>query len=270
MPPTDLARLSEALGVVEIEIKELRVDDIRAYGSAWSARVANVERKNLRLDGMVLPLEAGYKIVLNSNRPSRVRFSWAHELGHIILQSGGLTGPRAGRAVRSYKETEDLCDRIAAEILMPKEQFREHMERSHGTLAAVPTLAQIFDASILSTAIRYTDLLTMPAVLSVWKTEADQLKFGWRHANGHCRPYSFGIPKGTRARETGREGPYMAHQTTDVVRTEETLLVSRRSRDGERHNWVRFPTESMGFGSYQNRFVLSLSYVEVPGKRKEN
>ena len=46
--------------------------------------------------------------------------------------------------------------------------------------------------------------------------------------------------------------------------------MTRKSREGEINRWQRFPTESMGIGSYQNRYVLSLSYVDVPYAGKAN
>ena len=122
-PPTDLEKLGEQLGVVEVEPRELSVD------------------------GMVLPKGSGYKIVLNSKKPDRFRFSWAHELGHIIDQSGLLARPQFRSAPRSPKDTEKLCDKIAAEILMPREEFKEYMDRSEETLAAVHKLASVFDTS---------------------------------------------------------------------------------------------------------------------------
>ena len=220
---------------------------------------------------MVLPKGSGYKVILNSNSIAvRARFSWAHELGHIILQSGSLARPQFRGARPSHKEVEALCDKIAAEILMPEELFLHHMSQQENSLAAVPKLSQVFDSSILSTAIRFTDLLPMPTVLSVWKADSNQLKFSWPHANARCRPYRYGIPKGTRAEETGWTGPHMAFRSAEVVRSEEPLLMTRRSREGESHKWQSFPTESMGVGSYENRYVLSLSYVDVPGTGKVN
>lgn len=244
-PPTDLAKLSESLGVVE------------------------VERKEMRVEGMVLPKGPGFKVILNSKSIAvRARFSWAHELGHIIDQSGLLAKPQFRSAPLSHKKTEELCDKIAAEILMPREEFKEYMDRSEETLAAVHKLASVFDTSILSTAIRYTDLLEVPAVLSVWKVMSNGLTFSWPHRNDLCRSWRFDIPKGRRAKGTGWRGPHMALESSGVVSSEEPFLVTRRSRGGEVHRWQRFPTESMGIGSYENRYVLSLSYVEVPGAGK--
>ena len=245
-PPTDLARFGEALGVVEVEWKELNVD------------------------GMVLPKGSGYKIVLNSKKAARARFSWAHELGHIVFQSGSLARPQFRSAQRSHKQIERLCDMIASEVLMPREQFSEHMNQLDFTLAAVPKLAQVFDTSIVSTAIRYTDLLPFPAVLSVWKSESGGLTYSWSHDNGNCRPFRFNVPKGTRVKEGQTSGPNVAFRTADVVRTEESLQMSHRSRGSENHKQGKFPTDSMGIGSYQNRYVLSLSYVSVPSAEKAN
>ena len=82
-PPTDLAKFGESLGVVE------------------------VERKELKVDGMVLPKGAGYKIILHSKKAAvRSRFSWAHEIGHIIVQSGSLAKPQSRGAPLSHKHLE--------------------------------------------------------------------------------------------------------------------------------------------------------------------
>ncbi len=236
-PPTDLAKFGEALGVVE------------------------VERKELKVDGMVLPKGSGYKVILNSNKAARSRFSWAHELGHIIVQSGSLAKPQFRGAPPSHKQLERLCDKIAAEILMPEEQLRQHMKHLGFYLAAIPKIARVFDSSIESTAIRFTDFLPFPAVLSKWSANLDQLTHSWSHANGRCRPYRYGLPKGNKAKDVGESGPLQAFSSSDVVRTEEPLMRSQNSLGGEKYRWMKFPTESLAIGQQEYRYVLSLSHV---------
>ena len=111
-PPTDLRKLGEHLGVVEVEWKDIDVD------------------------GMVIPKTRGYKIILNSNR-TRSRFSWAHELGHVIIQTGSLDGPQFRGHLAGHKDTERMCDRLAAEILMPEELFRQQMDKKHLLMCAL-------------------------------------------------------------------------------------------------------------------------------------
>ena len=63
----------------------------------------------------------------------------AHEIG----QRGSLAKPQSRGAPLSHKEENATA---AAEILMPEEQFREHMDQHLG-LAAVQSLASIFESS---------------------------------------------------------------------------------------------------------------------------
>ena len=128
-------------------------------------------------------------------------------------------------------------------------------------MAAVPKLARVFDSSIESTAIRLTDFLPFPAVLSKWSANSDQLTHSWSHANGRCRPYRYGMPKGNKAKDVGESGPIRAFKSSDVVRTEEPLMRSQNSLVGERYRWMTFPTESLAIGPQENSSVLSLSYV---------
>ena len=236
-PPTDLAKFGEFLGVVE------------------------VERKELKVDGMVLPKGSGYKVILNSSKAARSRFSWAHELGHIIVQSGSLAKPQFRGAPPSHKQLERLCDKIAAEVLMPEEQFRQHMKSLGSNLSTIPRLARVFDSSIESTAIRFTDFLPFPAVLSKWSVNSNQPIHSWLHANNRCRPIRYGLPKGIRAKDVSESGPLQALKSSGVVRTEEYLMCTQRSVGGERQRWMKFPTDSLGIGPY----VLSLHYVEETG-----
>ena len=244
-PPVDLHELGGQLGVVEVEWKELTVD------------------------GMVLPKADGYKIILNPNR-ARSRFSWAHELGHVIIQSGELASPQFRGRSASQKEIENLCDKLAAEILMPRDAFRHSMEEVGCRISSIPRLARTFDTSVQSTAIRFVEFLDTPAVLTVWKPSSNdplRLQRAWSFQNQVCRPYRYGIPKGDRAKNVEVNGPYLALSRSGPVSTVEALFVTSRRRGAETNKWARFPSESMAIGSGQYRYVLSLSYVGENGRQ---
>ena len=245
-PPTDLAKFGESLGVVE------------------------VERKELKVDGMVLPKGSGYKVILNSNRAAKSSFSLAHELAHIIIQSGALAKAQFRGATRSHKQLENLCDKIAAEILMPEEQFRDHMDRLGLELSNVPNLKRIFDTSFESTAIRFADFLPFPAVLSKWSMVSGQLTHNWSRSNGRCRPYRYGMPRGNKAKDMGEFGPQRALKSSSVVQSEEPLMRSQSSSRGERYRWMKFPTESLAIGPQEYRYVLALSRIDNAGHDTAN
>lgn len=88
--------------------------------------------------------------------PQRRRFTIAHELGHIIVDSAGPRGPQFG------EELERLCDMFATEILMPKREFLGLASKSIA-IEEIFRLARLFETSLTSTAIRYAELLPVSA-----------------------------------------------------------------------------------------------------------
>src|SRR5262249_6300221 len=75
-------------------------------------------------------------------------------LGHAIFERTGPRCPRRGAAV------EQLCDKIAAEILMPTKPFRAALGASVDVTTALE-LSERFETSIHATAIRiarFTDV----------------------------------------------------------------------------------------------------------------
>ena len=245
-PPTNLAKFGEALGVAEVEWKDMNVD------------------------GMVLPKGSGYKIILNAKKAARSRFSWAHELGHIIVQSRSLAKPQFRGGPPSHKQLERLCDKIAAEILMPEEQFSQYMQRLGFELSSVPKLKQVFDSSFESTAIRFADFLPHPAVLSKWSNVSGQLTHSWSRSNSRCKPYRYEMPKGNKAKDMSEFGPQRAFKSSSIVQTEEPLMRSQNSSNGERYKWMKFPTESLAIGPKDNRYVLSLSRIDKSDQGSTN
>jgi hypothetical protein len=252
------------LEALETTIAGLTVSDLPTdvEGIARQLGISQVLRRPISMDAMLVPTRGGYTAVLKESHSTlRQRFSLAHEAAHTILHK------RAESEVefrwRVDKE-EARCNELAAQILMPKHLFTQMMNKLGSSVASVPKLASSFQVSTESAAIRLTDFLPFPAVLSKWKPDSRQplvLTHGWSRANEQCRPYRFGLPRGNKARRVRTEGPNLAFQSAGVVRTEEPLFVTRRSKSGDDCKWATFPTESMAFGSGEYRYVLSLSHV---------
>ena len=152
--------------------------DLRALSYRWG--VTSVEERDIESDAMLLPDGSGYSIVLKrAHIPSqgrRQRFSLAHELGHLLSQKFQEPGLR-GNARLQIKhrnhdytnEEEILCNRIAAEILMPRLVFQEDAWMEGWSLRSLRTLSPKYDTSLVATAKRMVELMPEPCLLSIWK-----------------------------------------------------------------------------------------------------
>lgn len=88
-------------------------------------------------------------IVLNGADPVEARiFSLFHELGHLILRSGGIC------SVYSDNRVERSCNRFAAEFLIPKAVMYNLGE----PLSRIPELARFLKVSQSAVAVRMRDL----------------------------------------------------------------------------------------------------------------
>jgi hypothetical protein len=138
-PPTDLEAIRPRLNITQF-----CAEDIAGSGE-------------LQRDG------DGFKVVYSSSlSPTRRRFTIAHEMAHAIFESTGPNCPRNG------VELERLCDKIAAEVLMPRRVFLDQLEREF-SVKRVMELSQLFRASVSATAIRCAELRKV----SVFGVEGD-------------------------------------------------------------------------------------------------
>jgi uncharacterized protein DUF955 len=101
------------------------------------------------------------------------RFTVAHELGHfeiaahhgVIFSGAALHVSESGFTSHLWYEQE--ADHFAAELLMPSDLFRNEIRGAGIGLPAIKQLAETFDTSITSTAIRYAQLTPDPVVIVV-------------------------------------------------------------------------------------------------------
>ncbi len=133
-PPTDL----------EVLAHRVDVTDIRQDG----AMLVPGELRKLR-DGLVV-------FLLPNLTKTRRRFTLAHELGHAFFE-------RTGRRPPPSRELEQLCDKFAAEFLMPRRMFVSFAGQ-HPDLPRVHELCQRFETGLLSTLGRVSDIYRYRAI----------------------------------------------------------------------------------------------------------
>jgi Zn-dependent peptidase ImmA (M78 family) len=165
--------------------------DIALLATTWG--VTETEQRPIASEAMLLPNADGYKVILKSaNTPgemTRQRFSFAHELGHLLLhkagydRSGDLQGKH--RKSRIKNQEERLCDQIAAEILMPRYAFIDDANKMGWSLHNLRELARLYDTSIPATAYRMVGLMDETCLMGIWK-------FADQYVKHHSLQQSFG------------------------------------------------------------------------------
>jgi len=102
--------------------------------------------------------------------PGQYRFVVAHELGHHLLhRRKGLTALCLESDMLRYEATgrESEANRFAAELLMPEKLFAPKCDVAQPSLSVVDRLAQEFQTTLTSAAIRFVDLCPEACAL-VW------------------------------------------------------------------------------------------------------
>jgi len=230
------------------------------------SRVCNVEKvveESLSVDAMLLPSGQGFIIALNKDQsPERQRFSWAHELAHVMLSNGSCSQIRsrtkATRRTHTGQDEERACERLAAEILMPKIMFRRWATRAGWTLSSIPKLANLFKTSLTATAIRLVELAPEPCLLTLWRPCREGgflLRPAWNTQSSPC-----GISKlflNFPMDKLAFWPIYKAFGVQELV----TGTVSLGSRVHGSLTYQKARCEASGFGRGQNRKVLSLTYL---------
>jgi Zn-dependent peptidase ImmA (M78 family)/DNA-binding XRE family transcriptional regulator len=77
-------------------------------------------------------------IVFGTEAPAAQSFTMAHELGHIILQQSGISGPPSARDAQSRTEViERWCDEFAGAFLIPADAMAMQWARPNAALPAI-------------------------------------------------------------------------------------------------------------------------------------
>ena len=83
-------------------------------------------------------------------------FTLAHELAHVFTGATGVSNLEVDRA--PDQEIETLCNRVAAEFLVPEEQLMVHWSGADAVGDAIQAVAKRFRVSVLAAARRVLDL----------------------------------------------------------------------------------------------------------------
>lgn len=253
-------KLAKELQRVPPEIVNGVPVNLEEIGKHWG--VQRVIERPLPYAGMVHRLGNGQSFVfLNKDDAlGRRRFSWAHELGHIVMS--GHQSPAVSCRAPGQRDAalERSCDVIAAEILMPSDKFSEELTNLGWSLLAVRTLANTFQVTVQAATRRLTELIAEPTLMSVWRLSATQALIGLKH--------SWSIPNqgaaNLRPQVQWRTGPdylpslYQCINENGVVSGSSRVLINR-SRES-RYLWVH--TEAMGVGRGDRRTIIAIHYLD--------
>ena len=254
-----LGQLKRQLQSVPSEVLNVVPTDLSAIGKCWG--VERVIERQLNVAGMVHRFENGKAVVFlkEDDVLGRRRFSWAHELGHIVMAGPESPGVSCRTLGQRDAALERSCDLIATELLMPKLIFSSEADRIGWGLSSVRSLANTFQVTTQATARRLLELMKEPALLSVWRVRPNQtlaqLKLSWSIPNQNARRW--------KPQVQWRTGPdylaplYCSMSDTSVI-TGDSRLLMRRSGIS-RYESVQTEAVSMGRGDH--RTVIAIHYL---------
>ena len=235
--------------------------------------VREIITRPIDISGMLVPADDGYVIVLKeADSTNMQRYTIAHEIGHLVY--GKLKGGKenvssqlqneAYRHGHGDKREERVCEAIAAEILMPAEEFHNRLSHYGFSLESVTKLAAAFGTSITATALRFWELMNMPALIIKWEINRKRGKIVfpvWQRRNEIDGPNAKVLVS-----SRGDSGPQFMGPTeafsSDGMKISEEALLTTTSNNGR--SYTGFPSylmESMGFGARDRRFAISVAYL---------
>ena len=106
----------------------------------------------------------------------RRRFTVLHEAGHTLFP--GFLQATQFRCKGPKDREEQLCDLVASELLLPRRFFIPDIAQTGFGMGSVEELADVYEASIESTAIRMSDLWPGRAMLLVFSVSHKPSEYG--------------------------------------------------------------------------------------------
>lgn len=152
---------------------------------------ADVKRAALSdCEGNIIGTDEKAIITVNNDAdPRRQRFSLGHELGHWINDRGkNLTYRCDTNDMRQRSMSKDnfrqqkevRANQFSAELMMPNHIFGRYLSNLDITTDSVNYLANEFNVSLTSTAIRFVDLSDHPSMIVCWDKTGNRR---WFHRN---------------------------------------------------------------------------------------
>jgi len=230
--------------------------------------IMRVEKGDLgRTSGILIEIPGNPIIKVNqSHNKERQNFSCAHELAHHLLRELKLEldtenisyrtfNPGArGRTISMVRER--LCNAAASELLMPEPIFRKYLATFGVSIHAIERLASVFEVSILAAARRTAEVSEEPCITLLWKPQIrtkglrlvwcvdSEAKSAWKASY---------VPVQTKIKHTSTL--YKAYeQDSNIIKCYKKF---KYGTDDKRF----LPMESKGFGRGENRYVISLAFL---------
>lgn len=149
-------------------------------GIARMVGVRRIDRVNLHAaDACLLPNPNGHVILLNNNTsPGRQRFSIAHEIGHVLLRAK-CAKFRARRRAGPWSPEEELCNSLAAELLMPMQVFQREADEFPPSLSWIVELSKRYEVAIEGAAWRFSETTSAGVEVFCWEMHANALIPRW-------------------------------------------------------------------------------------------
>lgn len=134
-------------------------------------------------DGLIEHKGGRFHIYCNRTRlghKSRVRFTLGHELGHYFipehrqaLEAGVEPHPSFSEQYQTQNPAEREADLFASSFLMPSCRFQAAAKRYDRGLATILPMAEDFQTSWTSTAVRYIKLDLTPCAIIKWSNDGN-------------------------------------------------------------------------------------------------
>jgi IrrE N-terminal-like domain len=142
------------------------------------------EPKRVPLDqdqqGILLDSHRGLVLIRSEDSLARQRFTEGHELMEFLFDAQADVGERLGSPpwlTEAYKEV--LCDRGAAELLMPHGLFLQDLQALGLGIGVGKQLAGRYQTSLVATLMRMVDLSDRNCALMVWRQGDPAWKLWW-------------------------------------------------------------------------------------------
>lgn len=121
--------------------------------------------------GLLLDPEKGLILIEESDRPSRQRFTEAHELLEMLFTALPTRPDAHGRNVGNFSHwtKERLCDAGAAELLMPKATFLPFVQQLGVSFDTARTLAEKYQVSLAASLIRMVSIAPGRHAVVSWR-----------------------------------------------------------------------------------------------------
>ena len=217
--------------------------------------IDRVELRSMTADAMQIPRpDGGYTVFLNAAQPKhRHRFSLAHEIAHVLLRpyTKGVVVHRRSFSPEQdpkFKQIERICNRMAAEILMPHSAFYETAEQHGWTLENTIEIASKLRVSSEAAIRRLVDLAPQPFGVIAWEaSQPDWLSWKWSYSNSKIRASRISFKPGAwLSQYPSLKQTYESSQRTLGT---ETMILLVGSKGSQNASYQQMSCESMLVGS---------------------